>query len=266
MANLLDGTGSPILDGAGSPILDGSSSGSGGAATTVSGAVAGGTLGASGSAFVAVSNLTVSGSASGGDLRARGALVAGEVSPPPPTGLLPTPAVNNWLSGTPVDAATLNLYVNDAFTFLSRPPLLRVQQTTGQSGLAPNQWQVITFQDSLEDTYSGWAGYNIGNVYVAQVPGWYAISLIVSANLPGSTIAHAGIQYWSNAAGVYVGPFEFDQQASGASGGSWSWNCYDETYLQAGDLVIPMFYAQANASYSTNTQYPSTFEVSWISS
>lgn len=254
MSVILDGASKPILDGAGNPITD----------NTVSGSADGGTLGASGT--LALGHVITYGSAAAGKLRVRGELVPESVVAPPPT-LLQPPVVNNWLSGNELDAPSLNTYVHDTFMYLANPPLLRVQQNDQQKGIQPAAWTVVTLQQVTEDTYSGWSpNWNVGNAYQAQVPGWYSLTLNVTADVPSGALGRVGFWYWSTTDSVWVGPIEFGQQVVGPGASSWTWHAYDESYLQVGDLVLPMFYHQASVSVNTDLSSPSSFELTWISS
>lgn len=258
----------PVTSSGSASLSSMSASGSGNVTSTVTvhGSAPSGTPAASGSALVALTSFTVAGAAGGAPARARGALVVGEVSAPPPT-LRQPPVVNNWLSGDTLDAASLNTYVRDTFMYLANPPLLRVEQTAVQTGIQPAQWTVVNLQQVDEDTYNGWSpNWNVGNAYQAQVPGWYSLTLYVSAAVPPGSLGRVGFWYWSTDNSVWVGPIELSQQVVGPGAPYWSWHAYDETYLQVNDLVLPVFYHQASAAVSTSLSSPSTFELAWISS
>jgi hypothetical protein len=239
---------------------------------TVNGSADGGALGASGALAVSLSGLTASGSAAAGSLRTRGALVVGEggsTPPPPPPGALQPPAVNNWLSGSSPTADDLTTYSTNAFTYLANPPLFRAVATTAQTGIPASTWTAIIFDSVAEDTQSGWAVFpgddQVPNAYIAQVPGWYAISLTVGAAVPGGTSCKVGFWYWSASASAWTGPFEFGYAASGAGTTAWPWSCYDETYMRPGDLVVPLFFSPV-ACQTALPNFPPTFEVNWVSS
>lgn len=256
LGSILDESGMPIFDESGDPVTD-ESSGTGGGGSTDPGTP--GTwqiLDESGLPIFDESGADVDDETASGTTGGGGGTGGGT----PPT-LLQPPVPNNWLAGDTLDADSLNTYVRDAFMYLSHVPLLRVRQSVAQTGIAPSTWTVVTLGQVDEDTYSGWGTWNIGNAYQAQAPGWYSIALTVSATVPSATPARVGLWYWSASAQVYVGPFEFGQNAAGSP-----WSCYDETYLGTGDLVLPVFYHQASTAQSTTTAVPSAFEVTWISS
>lgn len=168
--------------------------------------------------------------------------------------------VKDWVARYDPQPADFNTYIRDTFNFLSGPPRLRVVANAVQSGIAANTWTIIQLQSVSEDTYSGWTS-GASNHYTAQVPGIYGVTFLTQAALAVGQSARVGLQYQIN--GSIIGPFEFDQSTAG--GNPWGWACYDEVYLNTGDIVYPMFDQESSGSVSTSTGNPSSLEVVWLS-
>ncbi|TVZ01281.1 hypothetical protein EAS64_33930 [Trebonia kvetii] len=167
--------------------------------------------------------------------------------------------MKDWTARTVPQPSDFNTYIRDAFNFLTHPPTLRVSQNAVQS-IPAGTWTVLTMGNVIEDGYSGWRTA-AGNHYVAQAPGWYAITLFGSAAIAATNMGRVGLQYQIN--GNVIGPFEFNQSEAGQN--PWSWDAYDETYLEGGDSVWPMIFHSASGSVNTSLQFPSAFEVTWRS-
>jgi hypothetical protein len=181
-------------------------------------------------------------------------------SPPTPyvpmPSLLGLPQVNDWPVNYTPDYADLNLYIRDAFNFLTSPPLFRGQQNATHSVGGAT---VVEYQDVLEDNYSGWS--SVTNSYVAQVPGWYGITAMCCCG--GSLIGNGfslGPAYILN--GVQYGPIWLDLSDAGTD--TWRWAFYEETFLNVGDSVQIVIGTGATG-VTTNTSYPSYFEIAWLS-
>lgn len=173
---------------------------------------------------------------------------------------LSPPSVKDWAPRYDIQPADLNTYLRDAVNFLAAPPKLRVAQNAVQTGITTGAWTVITMQSVIKDDYSGWRTTPT-NHYVAQVPGWHTVTLLMCAAVPLTNMARVGLQYQIN--GTVIGPYEFNQAESGGS--PWTWDAFDEVYLGAGDSVWPMFFQSSGATISSSLSSPPTFEVTWWS-
>lgn len=182
--------------------------------------------------------------------------------PPTPTlppFLLGLPAINDWPVNYTPTYSDLNLYVRDAFNFLKGPPVCRVQQSSTQS---LGSVDLILYQTVIEDNYSGWQSGS-SNGYVAQVPGWYALTARMNAVVTAGTGISFGPSYVLN--GVQYGPIWLDLAEAGSA--NWTWVFYEEAYLDTGDEVFVYTggAAAGGGSPATALTAPSTFEIVWLS-
>lgn len=172
---------------------------------------------------------------------------------------LAPPVVKDWTARQVPQPSDFNTYIRDAITFLCRPPVLRVAQNAVQS-VPTGVWTILNMQTVIEDSYNGWRTAPT-NHYVAQAPGWYAITLYADAAITTTSMGRVGLQYQIN--GNVIGPFEFNQSEAGLN--PWSWDVYDETYLEAGDSIWPMIFHSAAGAVNTSLAFPCSFEVTWRS-
>ncbi len=175
------------------------------------------------------------------------------------------PVVKDWPARYTPTATDFNTYIRDTFNFLSTPPVFRSVQTTQQSiGTSTSVgWVVCQLNSVLEDTYSGWTS-GTANKYTAQVPGRYALTFNLWAQPPLLGLMRVGFQY--NINGTTVGPYELCRGNAGLT--LWSWGCYAEIYLAAGDWVQPVIYNEYTAAINTyvaTVGEQSSFEAVWVS-
>jgi hypothetical protein len=174
------------------------------------------------------------------------------------------PVVRDWAARYSPDPADFNTYIRDTFNFLSAPPVFRSLQTTQQSiPTSASGWVVCELNDVLEDSFTGWTS-GTGNKYTAQVAGRYQLTFNLWASPVVLDLLRVGFQY--NINGTTVGPYELERDYAGQT--IWSWGCYAEIYLAAGDWVQPVIYNESAAtvnSYVATTGEQSSFEAVWVS-
>lgn len=176
------------------------------------------------------------------------------------------PVVNDWAARATLDAASLNLYVRDAFTFLQHKPIMRAVQVTSEDltlSLSGPSWGRVIMDTVREDTYSGFStstGY-----YTAQVPGWYSAEAVAAVAAPLGNDGACG--FYLTIDGQSIGPVECGH--STAEFNPWYWQGSIEIYLNAGDSVQPAFWSGGSVDMSTyagtGDENRSSFSMIWMS-
>lgn len=193
-----------------------------------------------------------------------------------------TPPQTNyrWQAGTPGSQlpALFQSHLANDLSFLLQRPYLLAYQSTQQTGLAQNTFQIVTMNTlggrvhaSAGDNYGGWTS-GAANQYAAKVPGWYLCIASYIQALPSATPAHCL---------AAVGYFQSGGANQGSAAQQWGQHVRTTTtgllpgaeeiglfYLRAGDFVQPQYQQQdGGATFSTGTGagLESSFGCVWVS-
>jgi hypothetical protein len=186
-----------------------------------------------------------------------------------------------WQAGTPGSLlpAQFQAHLANDLSFLIQRPYLMAYQSTAQSGLAQNTFQVINvntlggrIHNSAGDNYGGWTS-GAGNVYSAVVPGWYLAVSHTAQAIPGSTPAHplAAIGYLDSTGAAQGSAAQQWGQHVRTTSGSYQpgAEAIGLFYLRAGDQLQPQYQQQdGGATFATSvgvSGLESSFGCVWVS-
>lgn len=158
---------------------------------------------------------------------------------PVPADVRPVPGQNN-------PSSLWNSQVRDGHTFLANRPLFVGTQINAQS--IPNAaWTPVVIDSAQTDSYTGHSNSTNASRYVAQVPGWYAVSGIVcyTANATGVRAArlHVNGSVVQGSAQMNLTPTTADLCGIATP--------VRTVYLNVGDYVEVAAYQASGAALST---------------
>lgn len=179
----------------------------------------------------------------------------------------PVPSVPDFLAGSgPQQSDMQSLWVNPAAFFQQRV-IFRASQTSGATSLpAAGTYETITYNNIIEDPYSGWNGSTHAWTPPAGYSGWYQFTATVIMQSPGA--AGVGLKIQILDAAVSTGPLTVTMLPSAAVGGG---EATFYVYLIGGQdgVAVQAGLQNSSGAVSTNATATSgqapTFEACWIS-